>query len=227
MKLSDLAGRIAQKTGLTVTQAEDAVNALKDTIAEELQAHDKFYLYGLGTFQIQTRKGRRGRNPQTGQLMQIPPRRVIKWSPSKMFERNVGVLGPLEEGAASTGTTAKPGASETTFESPEDFLGHDAGSTLEHRPPVGAPPTPAELLDDGRLLRRARTMAKVSIDDIFLYFGEALRQALQTGQDPTEVVEEQLEQAKATLARRVGNETAAREDFIGEAFRKKLEELQA
>jgi len=221
MKLADLAARIAQESGITNSQAEKAINAMKEVIAEELKKNEKFYLYGLGTFQVQTRKARRGRNPRTRQIIEIPAKRVIKWSSSKAFDEMAG-LGKRE----SKGKVITPAKKEgREIDMTKDFLAHGAGTTLEEPPVAGKPTavTPsAAALDEERLLKRARTMAKVNVEDIFLYYGDAIRDALSQGQDPREVVAEQLEQARKTLAKRVGEGIAGREDFIEKAFKAKV-----
>lgn len=231
MKLADLAARIAQKSGITSGQAEHAVSALKDVIAEELKNTDKFYLYGLGTLQVQTRKGRRGRNPKTGQVLEIPPKRVIKWSSSKSLDKaaGMGVVKPIAlrggkpEGVVITPVTTVD-AKTASFEMIPDFGSSGTGAIIEE-PPVVSARKPTGVADADRMLKRARSMAKVNVDDIFLYYGDPIKEAVGNGQDPHEVVAEQLEQARKTLARRVGEEIASKEDFIENAFLAKLETL--
>lgn len=252
MKLAELAARIAEKSGITSAQAEGAVNALKETIAEELKNNEKFYLYGLGSLQIHTRKARKARNPRSGEILDIPPKRVIKWSSSKAFEALSGAgagartsppsaqAGGMAPAAVPSGTKGPQGFVVTTAagisdeSSPmdmlPDFLSAGSPAAIEEPPTVAPSPTvaaPVGAMDEERMIRRARSMAKVNVDDIFLYYSDALKEALAKGEDPETVVADHLSQARKTLARRVGEAVAAREDFIGDAFKAKMETFPA
>jgi len=64
MNKTELAAKVATKTGLTKKAAEEAVNAMLGTIEEELVAGGKVQLIGFGVFEVRDRKPRQGRNPQ-------------------------------------------------------------------------------------------------------------------------------------------------------------------
>ena len=66
--------------------AEAAVNALTDVIAEALKAGDKVQLVGFGTFETKTRAAREGRNPKTGEAIQIPESKKVSFSASKTLK---------------------------------------------------------------------------------------------------------------------------------------------
>ena len=72
MNKTELVAAIAEKTGLTKKDAEGAVKALTDTVAEQLKAGDKIQLVGFGTFEVAERAARTGKNPQTGEAINIP-----------------------------------------------------------------------------------------------------------------------------------------------------------
>ena len=71
MNKKQLAGKVANKIDVTKAFAEQMLDATLNTITEELQAGKKVRLVGFGNFVVRTRKGRIGRNPQTGEKITI------------------------------------------------------------------------------------------------------------------------------------------------------------
>jgi DNA-binding protein HU-beta len=71
MNKTDLVEVVAIKTGMTKKDAEAAVKAVNEAIAEALAAGDKVQLIGFGTYAVKTRAAREGRNPKTGAKMTI------------------------------------------------------------------------------------------------------------------------------------------------------------
>ena len=71
MNKAEFIAGVAEKAGLTRKQAEAAVAALTQTVAEALKAGDKVQLMGFGTFEIKDRPARTGRNPATGESIEI------------------------------------------------------------------------------------------------------------------------------------------------------------
>lgn len=80
---------VSDKTGMTKKQARNAIDALTGTIKEALSRGEKVTLVGFGTFQVTKRKARRGRNPQTGEEIQIPAKTVPKFVPGKSLREAV------------------------------------------------------------------------------------------------------------------------------------------
>ena len=76
----DLVESVANETGLTKAKAKLVVNELINSIQEELRSGGKVTLTGFGTFQAKKQAARKGRNPQTGEPMQIPAKRTIKFT---------------------------------------------------------------------------------------------------------------------------------------------------
>ena len=72
MNKTELVANVAEKAGLTKKDAEKAVNALFSSIEEALVKKDKVQMIGFGTFEVQARAARTGRNPQTGDEIKIP-----------------------------------------------------------------------------------------------------------------------------------------------------------
>ena len=66
-----LVAKIAEKSGLSKKQAELALGAFIDSVTEALKEGDKVQLMGFGTFEIKDRPARTGRNPATGESIEI------------------------------------------------------------------------------------------------------------------------------------------------------------
>ena len=71
MNKTELIEAVAKKAELTKKDAEKAVNAFTYAIAEALKAGEKIAIVNFGTFEVKTRAARTGRNPKTGEAMQI------------------------------------------------------------------------------------------------------------------------------------------------------------
>ncbi|MHB8628737.1 MAG: HU family DNA-binding protein [Aggregatilineales bacterium] len=72
MKKSDFVAEIAKKTGMSRAKADEAVNAILDTITETLKSGDKVTLTGFGSFEVRHRAARPGRDIRTKQKITIP-----------------------------------------------------------------------------------------------------------------------------------------------------------
>ena len=77
------------EANLTKAQASDALNAVLDGISESLQDGERVTLIGFGTFSINRRDARKGRNPQTGETIQIAAKNVVKFKPGKELSESV------------------------------------------------------------------------------------------------------------------------------------------
>lgn len=76
MNKSELVDSIAEKSGLNKTQATDALNAMMESVGEALEEGETVSLVGFGTFSVKDRKARTGRNPKTGDPLEIPASKV-------------------------------------------------------------------------------------------------------------------------------------------------------
>jgi len=83
MNKGDLINKIAESANLSKAQATDALNAVLDGVTDSLKNGDKVTLIGFGTFSLSHRKARSGRNPQTGETIQIAAKNVVKFKPGK------------------------------------------------------------------------------------------------------------------------------------------------
>ena len=86
MNKTQLIEAVAAKADIKKKDAEAAVNALTDVIAEALKAGEKVQLVGFGTFEVKERAAREGRNPKTGEAITIPAGKKAVFSPSKAMK---------------------------------------------------------------------------------------------------------------------------------------------
>jgi len=96
MKKSDLVEAISGKTGVAKAQAQNIIEDLFELIADALAKGEKIDLRGFGTFSTRDSAARTGRNPQTGDTIQIPARRVPGFKPGKELRDRVNVAGPAK-----------------------------------------------------------------------------------------------------------------------------------
>ena len=80
MNKTDLINAIAAGAGLTKADAAKALNATTAAIAEAVKAGDKVALVGFGTFAPAERPARTGKNPRTGEAIEIPAKKVEKYN---------------------------------------------------------------------------------------------------------------------------------------------------
>lgn len=92
MNKNELVSSVVEKTELTKKEAEIAVSAILSSIEEAMAKGDKIQLVGFGTFESKPRKAREGRNPQTGQTIQIPAAMVPIFKPGKSLKDAVANL---------------------------------------------------------------------------------------------------------------------------------------
>lgn len=89
MNKAELVNRMAEIAEIPKVTAEKALNAFIEAVTEALQAGEKVTLVGFGTFMIQKRAARVGRNPRTGEQIKIPARKVIKFKPGSKLEEAI------------------------------------------------------------------------------------------------------------------------------------------
>lgn len=85
MNKTEVIAAIADKSGLTRKEAEKALKAFTDTVTETLKEGGKVQLVGFGTFEVSERAAREGRNPQTGEVMNIAASKAPKFKAGKAF----------------------------------------------------------------------------------------------------------------------------------------------
>ena len=86
MNKAELVAAVAERTELSKKDAEKALKAFVDVVAEELKKGEKIQLVGYGTFDVSERAAREGRNPANGQPMQIAASKAPKFKAGKALK---------------------------------------------------------------------------------------------------------------------------------------------
>ena len=86
MNRTELVAAMAEKTQLSKKDADAALKAFIDVVSEELKKGEKIQLVGFGTFEVSERAAREGRNPQTGETMQIKASKTPKFKAGKALK---------------------------------------------------------------------------------------------------------------------------------------------
>ncbi|AYO54942.1 HU family DNA-binding protein [Acinetobacter wuhouensis] len=89
MNKSELVAAMAEKSELTKDQATKALNAFEAVVSETLKSGDEIALVGFGTFKVSDRAARPGRNPKTGEVIQIPASKVPTFKAGKALKEAV------------------------------------------------------------------------------------------------------------------------------------------
>lgn len=86
MNKTELVAAMAEQTNLSKKDAEAALKAFVDVVSEELKKGEKVQLVGFGTFEVFERAAREGRNPQTGETMEIKASKTPKFKAGKALK---------------------------------------------------------------------------------------------------------------------------------------------
>ena len=86
MNKAELIAAVAENAELTKKDAEKAVKAFIEVVSEELKKGEKVQLVGFGTFEVSERAAREGRNPQTGETMEIKASKTPKFKAGKALK---------------------------------------------------------------------------------------------------------------------------------------------
>ncbi len=97
MTKAGLVEEVARSVQVTKKQAEMIVNIVLDSIVDSLREGEKIELRGFGSFRIRNRKSRLGRNPKTGERVEVPPKRIPYFKPGKELKE---LINPSEPGDA-------------------------------------------------------------------------------------------------------------------------------
>jgi len=89
MNKAELISEASEKVGITKKEIGNIVDAIMEAIRKALSKGEKVTLVGFGTFRVLNRKARRGRNPQTGEELQIPAKKVPKFRAGKNLREKV------------------------------------------------------------------------------------------------------------------------------------------
>lgn len=83
MTKADLVDQVSRAIESTRKDAEAVVETVFDSVIKALQGDDKIEVRGFGSFRTRRRRGRIGRNPKTGEKVNVPPKRIPFFKPSK------------------------------------------------------------------------------------------------------------------------------------------------
>ena len=83
MTKADLVDQVSRAIESTRKDAESVVDTVFSSVIKALQADDKIEVRGFGSFRTRRRRGRIGRNPKTGERVEVPPKRIPFFKPSK------------------------------------------------------------------------------------------------------------------------------------------------
>jgi integration host factor subunit beta len=102
MTKADLVEEVAKVTELTRKDSEVIVDTLFESVIKALRDGDKLEVRGFGSFRVRQRNARVGRNPKTGEKVEVPAKRVPYFKPSKELKDliNDGTAPPPEAGSA-------------------------------------------------------------------------------------------------------------------------------
>ncbi len=89
MNKTELINVVKEKTGLSKKDAEQAVNAMLDTVTEELVKGGKVQIVGFGTFEVRSRSARQGRDPRTNESITIAASKSPAFKAGKAFKEAV------------------------------------------------------------------------------------------------------------------------------------------
>lgn len=89
MNKKEMITRMSKDAGITAPQAAKAFSSMMEGIKESLRKGQKVTFSGFGSFEIKERRARKGRNPKTGAEVLIPPKKRIKFNPSKGLKNSL------------------------------------------------------------------------------------------------------------------------------------------
>jgi len=89
----DIVNKIHKKVGFSKSEIDTIVESVFDIIKETLQRGDRIVISGFGKFSIRNKRTRRGRNPQTGEAVEISARRILTFKPSVVLRSSLNTSG--------------------------------------------------------------------------------------------------------------------------------------
>jgi DNA-binding protein HU-beta len=89
MTKDDLVNAVAKATKLSKRAAGDAVNSTFENLARAIRKDKRFQVPGFGTFSVRSRKARKGRNPQTGDVISIKASRTVGFKAAPVLKKGL------------------------------------------------------------------------------------------------------------------------------------------
>ena len=109
MTKAELIDKVAATASISRSEAEVVVKTVLDSIVEALHAGDKVELRGFGSFRLRARRSRIGRNPKTGERVEVPAKSVPYFKPGKELRE---LLNPQDHARREGESRAEPDATE-------------------------------------------------------------------------------------------------------------------
>lgn len=106
---ADLIEEVIRVTELPRRESEIVVETVFESIIEALQKNDKIEIRGFGSFRSRQRRGRTGRNPKTGAKVEVPPKRIPFFKPSKELRDFVNNRQPSNASAPASSEHSSQG----------------------------------------------------------------------------------------------------------------------
>jgi len=110
MTKADLIDEVSRLAELTRKDSEVIVETIFDSVVRSLRAGDKIEIRGFGSFRTRQRRPRVGRNPKTGERVEVPAKKIPFFKPSKELKDLVNETTPTAAAAASTPPPPSPAA---------------------------------------------------------------------------------------------------------------------
>ncbi len=92
MTKADIVETVYEKVGFSRKESAELVDLVFDLMKETLENGNKIKISGFGNFVVREKRSRKGRNPQTGQEIQITARRVLTFKPSQVLRKAINAL---------------------------------------------------------------------------------------------------------------------------------------
>lgn len=125
MTKRELVIRVANKLGMTQSDAAKIIEGTFDVLSKTLAEGKRWELRDFGVFEVKTRASRMGRNPRTGDQVPVPERRVVTFRPGKKMKELIATSRPGERVSPEPQVPPTPTPSPPPSEEPP-----------EHRPPT-------------------------------------------------------------------------------------------
>ncbi len=107
MTKADLVEEVLRVTELPRKESETVVETIFESIIQALQSGDKIEIRGFGSFRTRERRGRTGRNPKTGEKVDVPAKKIPFFKPSKELKDFVNSFKDGASGGDGPGSPAK------------------------------------------------------------------------------------------------------------------------
>lgn len=96
MNKQDLIRVVANKADISQKDTGKVINAMIEVITEQVACGEQVQIIGFGTFEKRTRPARQGRNPRTGEVMEIPEKTAPAFKPGKAFKQFVALSATMQ-----------------------------------------------------------------------------------------------------------------------------------